>query len=145
MGRGRREVKSKVAASGGQRRRVVCDVHGQRSTTLSVGVVPSRPRAPSPMQPSRASASFDNLRLWNLTADEKSHAPFQIIPGHHGEVISQVCMSGNPPTHTSPAYVAPVPFFTHVLSSGRRTVSLHGICVGESRLGRDDSTSRLLL
>lgn len=40
----------------------------------------------------RNSASFDNLRLYDLSDQgNKSTVPFLIIPGHHGGVISSIC------------------------------------------------------
>lgn len=40
-----------------------------------------------------ASASFDNLRLYDLKEDDSKHSkvPFLIVPGHHGGVLSSVC------------------------------------------------------
>lgn len=35
--------------------------------------------------------SFDNLRLWNLEPSPNAVVPFQIIPGHHGGTISDMC------------------------------------------------------
>lgn len=39
------------------------------------------------------SASIDNIRLWNVSLEPESKSlvvPFQILPGHHGGVISQI-------------------------------------------------------
>jgi transcriptional activator SPT8 len=37
-------------------------------------------------------ASVDNMRLWDLHAPTDTRmVPFQIIAGHHGGVISQIC------------------------------------------------------
>ena len=37
-------------------------------------------------------ASIDNIRMWNLEAKTTGQAvPFQIVPGHHGSMISSLC------------------------------------------------------
>jgi len=44
-------------------------------------------------------ASTDNIRLWNVGADDfelsKSAVPFLIVPGHHGGTISQILIDHN--------------------------------------------------
>jgi hypothetical protein len=51
------------------------------------------------MESFASSASQDNIRLWNVSADAQAEAtsrsrvaPFKIIAGHHGGTISQICM-----------------------------------------------------
>jgi hypothetical protein len=48
------------------------------------------------------SASEDNIRLWNIldapteTWKRKGLPPFRVIPGHHGGLVSQICMHSLP-------------------------------------------------
>ncbi|CAG8579771.1 1636_t:CDS:10 [Paraglomus occultum] len=41
-------------------------------------------------------SSTDNIRLWNVSTDEAelfgTAVPFLIVPGHHGGIISQICI-----------------------------------------------------